>query len=63
MADSEGAEEWVTQMKAAVDGKDVAALLDLKKTMSKDKVNDNVYMGVTLAKWLDKAIAQVGKGN
>jgi hypothetical protein len=63
LADSEGAEEWVAQMKAAVDGKDVAALLDLKKTMSKDKVNDNVYMGVTLAKWLDKAIAQVGKGN
>jgi hypothetical protein len=63
LADSEGAEEWVTKMKAAVDGKDVAALLDLKKTMSKDKVNDNVYMGVTLAKWLDKAIAQVGKGN
>lgn len=63
MADSEGAEEWVAQMKAAVDGKDVAVLLDLKKTMSKDKVNDNVYMGVTLAKWLDKAIAQVGKGN
>ncbi len=63
VADSEGAEEWVAQMKAAVDGKDVAVLLDLKKTMSKDKVNDNVYMGVTLAKWLDKAIAQVGKGN
>ena len=60
--DSDGADEWVAQMKAAVDAKDVTALLDLKKSMGKEKVNDNVYMGVTLAKWLDKAIAQVGKG-
>lgn len=63
VSDSEGADEWVAQMKAAIEAKDVTALLELKKNMSKEKVNDNVYMGVTLAKWLDKAIAQVGKGN
>ena len=61
--DSENAEEWVAQMKTAISENNVAALLEIKKNMGKEDVNENVYMGVTLAKWLDKAIAQVGKGN
>ena len=30
--------------------------------MNTEEVNDWVFQGVTLAKWLDKAIAQTGKG-
>jgi recombination DNA repair RAD52 pathway protein len=60
--DSEGAEAWIGQMKTAIDNGDVSALLEIKKAMTKDKVAENVYQGVTLAKWLDKAIAAVGKG-
>lgn len=59
--DSEGAEAWIGQMKTAIDNGDVSALLEIKKAMTKDKVAENVYQGVTLAKWLDKAIATVGK--
>jgi hypothetical protein len=48
-------------MKQAIADKDLEALLNLKKAMNSDKVAENVYQGVTLAKWLDKAVAQVGK--
>lgn len=61
VADSDGAEAWIGQMKTAIDNGDVAALLEIKKDMTKTGVNENVYQGVTLAKWLDKAIATVGK--
>lgn len=61
VADSDGAEAWIGQMKTAIDNGDVAALLEIKKDMTKAGVNENVYQGVTLAKWLDKAIATVGK--
>ena len=59
--DSDGAEAWIGQMKTAIDSKDVSGLLEIKKAMTKEKVTENVYQGVTLAKWLDKAIAAVGK--
>lgn len=54
---------WITEMKDAIEAKNVHHLLAIKKKMGDSGVNDNVYMGVTLAKWLDKAIAQVGKEN
>jgi recombination DNA repair RAD52 pathway protein len=59
--DSDGADHWIGQMKTAIDAKDVASLLTIKQDMTKAKVAENVYQGVTLAKWLDKAIATVGK--
>lgn len=61
--DSEGAKEWIDSMKEAIDAKDVPALLNIKKAMTADGVAENVYQGVTLAKWLDKAMAQAGKNN
>lgn len=61
-ADSDGAEVWIEEMKSAVHTKDVEVLLDIKKRMNEEDVNDWVYQGVTLAKWLDKGIASVGKG-
>lgn len=61
LADSDGSETWIESMKAAVSAKDVPLLLDLKKQMNEEAVNDWVYQGVTLAKWLDKAIASAGK--
>lgn len=59
--DSDGAKEWIDAMKEAIDQKDVPGLLNMKKAMTADGVAENVYQGVTLAKWLDKAIAAVGK--
>ena len=59
--DSAGASEWIDAMKEAIDAKDVPALLNMKKAMTAEGVNENTYQGVTLAKWLDKAIATVGK--
>lgn len=61
-ADSDGAEVWIEEMKSAVHTKDVEVLLDIKRRMNEEDVNDWVYQGVTLAKWLDKGIASVGKG-
>jgi len=61
VSDSPGAAEWIESMKQAIADKDLEALLNLKKAMNSDKVAENVYQGVTLAKWLDKAVAQVGK--
>jgi hypothetical protein len=49
-------------MKEAVEAKDVPALLKIKKGLSAEGVADHTYQGITLAKWLDKAIANVGKG-
>ena len=62
VSDSSGADEWIASMKEAVENKDVPALLNLKKAMTTENVAEHTYQGVTLAKWLDKAIAQVGKG-
>lgn len=59
--DSDGAAEWIASMKEAVEAKDVPALLKIKKGLSAEGVADHTYGGVTLAKWLDKAIANVGK--
>lgn len=59
--DSPGADEWIASMKEAVEAKDVPALLNLKKGMVADKVAEHTFQGVTLAKWLDKAVAQAGK--
>lgn len=61
LPDSKGAKEWIDAMKEAIDQKDVPGLLNMKKAMTADGVAENVYQGVTLAKWLDKAIAAVGK--
>jgi DNA recombination protein Rad52 len=61
ISDSEGAEIWIESMKAAIAEKDVTLLLELKKQMTEEDVNDWVFQGVTLAKWLDKAVASIGK--
>ena len=61
IADSEGAGDWIEEMKSAVHSKDIELLLDIKKRMNQSEVNDWVFQGVTLAKWLDKGIASVGK--
>ena len=53
---------WIERMKALIADSDVSALLELKQEMNTEQVNDWVFQGVTLAKWLDKAIAQTGKG-
>lgn len=60
-ADTEGAGIWIESMKAAVEAKDVPLLLELKKQMNEENVNDWLYQGVTLNKWLDRAIAGAGK--
>jgi hypothetical protein len=52
---------WITEMKDAVDAKDISHLIAIKKRMSDSGVNDLVYQGVTLAKWLDKAVISAGK--
>jgi recombination DNA repair RAD52 pathway protein len=60
--DNENSGMWIERMKALIADNDVAALLELKTEMNTEDVNDWVFQGVTLAKWLDKAIAQSGKG-
>ena len=60
-ADNDGSAVWIEEMRAAVEGKDVPALLEVKKRMNEEGVADWLFQGVTLAKWLDKAIAQAGK--
>lgn len=59
--DTEGAAEWIEQMKAAIADKDIPALLEVKKQMNSEDVNDWVYQGITLAKWLDKAMVGANK--
>lgn len=59
--DTPGAAVWIEEMRASVNAKDVEALLNMKKGMNEEEANDWVYQGVTLSKWFDKAIAQVGK--
>jgi hypothetical protein len=61
IADSDGTEVWIEEMKSAVHTADIELLLDIKKRMSSEGVTDWVYQGVTLSKWLDKAIASAGK--
>ena len=53
---------WIESMKGAIADKDVPLLLELQKQMKEENVMDWTYQGVTLAKWLDKAVAQAGKG-
>lgn len=60
--DSDGAAEWIGKMKEAIDSENIQTLLGIKKDMNKAKVGEKTYQGVTLDKWLDKAITQVGKG-
>ena len=60
-ADTEGAATWIESMKAAVDARDVPLLLELKKQMNEEAVNDWLYQGTTLAKWMDRAVATAGK--
>jgi DNA recombination protein Rad52 len=60
--DNEDSGIWIERMKALIADSDVSSLLELKKEMNTEEVNDWVFQGVTLAKWLDKAIAQTGKG-
>lgn len=61
VVDNPDAGIWIESMKAAIGDKDVAVLLELQKAMREENVMDWTFQGVTLAKWLDKAIAQVGK--
>lgn len=61
ISDSEGAEVWINLMKESIQAKDVQGLLKTKASMSAEGVTENIYQGITLAKWLDKAVAQVGK--
>jgi hypothetical protein len=61
VGDSEGAEEWINVMKEGIVSKDVNILLSVKQELNKDDMNEATYQGMTLAKWLDKAIAQVNK--
>ena len=60
-ADTDGAATWIESMKAAVDARDVPLLLELKKQMNEEAVNDWLYQGTTLAKWMDRAVATAGK--
>jgi len=60
--DSEGAGIWIESMKAALSSDEpIVELLIIKKSMATEDVMDNVYQGVTLAKWLDKAVASTSK--
>lgn len=61
--DNPDAGAWIEEMKAAIGDADTIALLDIKKRMNAEGVADWVYQGVTLAKWLDKAVASVGKAS
>lgn len=59
--DNPDAGVWIEEMKAAISESDTLTLLDIKKRMNAEGVSDWVYQGVTLAKWLDKAVATAGK--
>lgn len=48
-------------MTSAVRDKDVPALLEMQKDMKEQGVQDWLYQGQTLAKWLDRAMAKVGQ--
>lgn len=61
VTDSDGAGVWIEEMKAGIADKDIDALLDIKTRLNQADANDLVFSGVTLAKWMDKAIAQAGK--
>jgi len=61
VTDSEGAEIWIEEMKSAVNTKDIELLLDIKKRMNAEDATELLFQGTTLAKWLDKGIASVGK--
>lgn len=60
VADSEDAAMWIEAMKAAVESKDVPALLEIRKEMNEADAGNLVYQGVTLAKWMDRAIVGAG---
>ena len=61
VVDNPDAGIWIESMKGAIADKDIPLLLELQKQMKEENVMDWTYQGVTLAKWLDKAVAQAGK--
>lgn len=61
VSDNPDAGVWIEEMKAAIAEGDTIALLTIKQRMNAENVSDWTYNGVTLAKWLDKAVASVGK--
>jgi len=61
--DNPGAGVWIEEMKASISEGDTINLLAIKQRMNAEGVTDWVYGGVTLAKWLDKAVANVGKAS
>lgn len=61
-ADNEGSQLWIDQMKAAIDAKDIPALLEIKRGINDTGAADWLYQGTTLAKWMDRAVVAAGKG-
>jgi hypothetical protein len=61
LPDTEGADVWISDMKTAIQGKDVERLINMKAAMNAADAGDWLYQGVTLNKWLDKAITTAGK--
>lgn len=59
--DNPDAGAWIEEMKASIAEGDTINLLAIKQRMNAENVADWTYNGVTLAKWLDKAVASVGK--
>lgn len=61
LPDTEGADAWISDMKTAIQEKDVERLVNMKAAMNTADAGDWLYQGVTLNKWLDKAITTAGK--
>lgn len=61
--DSPNADAWMEQMKSLASDKDIDGLLDLRKEMAEANATDLIYSDITLAKWLDRAIASIGKAD
>lgn len=66
--DTEGAANWYEQIAAAYGSDDesktdrMQALMDVKKQMLAEDVNNWVYNKLTLGTWMDRAVAAVAKG-
>lgn len=63
LPDSPASEEWMEQIKKAAASKDIDALLRLKKEMNESNASELLYQQITLAKWIDRAIASIGKAD
>ena len=63
LPDSPASEEWMEQIKEAAASKDIDALLRLKKEMNESNASELLYQQITLAKWIDRAIASIGKAD